>query len=80
MYILIYLAFTVGWTAMVIAQASTMRRIRRRAIQPLERLLIRFGLSDLSQQLIIGLLQLSIIPLGMLWLLFLIVSSKHHMV
>ncbi|MFM2429296.1 MAG: hypothetical protein RLZZ511_509 [Cyanobacteriota bacterium] len=76
MYIAIYLAFTTAWTVMVIVQASTIRRIRRRAIQPLERLLMRRGLFELPRRLIIGLLQLSIIPLGMLWLIFLLYPKR----
>jgi hypothetical protein len=76
MYIAIYLAFTTAWTVMVIVQASTIRRIRRRAIQPLERLLMRRGLFELPRRLIIGLLQLSIIPLGMLWLIFLLYPTR----
>jgi hypothetical protein len=64
---LIYLSFTVIWTLVVICHAPTSNRMTQRMIRPLERQLAIYGVPDLLQGAIAGLLRLSIIPLGLLW-------------
>jgi hypothetical protein len=70
-----YIAFTTAWTLIVIGRSSMWRRINRISIHPIVRHLSYRGVPEVVQQLVTGVLQLSIIPLGFVWASVLMMRS-----
>lgn len=72
---LLYLAFTLVWTFIVISQSAILRRIDRRTIRPFDRMLAHRRISPVIRWGVMGLLKLSMIPLGIIWASLLLLRS-----